>query len=167
MSLPKNFADYLGDLQVSNVIRRRIDDLLRFVGGLSPQDRPITHIFLDSYVDSDGATNYGSACFFTRDRMFEVKRFLSRGRLSVDCVIIERSIRRWEIDAEKFRPGEEASPASRLRLNVELGVEGEPLAAEMRASGINCSYLYKIFTDLVVTNLVSVTWQSRDAPNGR
>lgn len=154
MTLPKDFRDYLTDINASAFVRQRIEELLRFIRGLVPKDTPVTHIFVSAYVDKEGATHYESVWFFTRDRAFESQNFLRRSATEVDCVIIEKSIRRWAIATEKFRPDEETSPASRLNLTADFGVESESLGAEMKAAGANCSYLYKIFTDLIVINLV-------------
>jgi hypothetical protein len=153
MSLPNTVTRYLNEIDASRPVRRRVEALHAILEDVLPSGVQASHVFLNTFVDSDGATNYENAWFFADDRAFEAENFLKQDEFRLDCTIIGKSIRRWEITAEKFDVNAEASPASRMVLIMQFGIGGGALEGELKASSKNCEFLYAIFKEFVVPNL--------------
>lgn len=139
------FLEYLGDIGVEDMHDKKIDTFLGlYKDGFGGEPEVI---FVSEYVTPDGSREYSSLWFFNEKECVEAKDFLwSDG---IDIAPIDGRVDYLRMQKEAYTY-ENATDKSRLyvRFRSDSGFIGE-----LRASGKNCNYLWRIMTGYLRPNM--------------
>ena len=135
--MKKAFQTYLKSIGFAKPLLQRATVIMSFFEdqcGYRVED-----IFVDEYLSEDGGRNYEAINFFTRDAILTAQNFTNEDDYSM-WRPVSMEIHRMTITKKEY-DFEEAIPASRLNIEVSIGLGG----AEFKASGENCTHLWTIF----------------------
>ncbi|WP_326556522.1 hypothetical protein [Micromonospora sp. NBC_01796] len=153
MSLPSNIVQYLERIDVSINVMSRIQELFSLTQDLLPNDQKIGRAFISEVTGKEGRI-YESAWFFSSDFMSEAHNFMTED--SVDFYRFTNAIALSSLKRTDFHPGE-ASLSSRVSVAF-MGTAGSGLSSirgELKASGTNCEFLYRIMKEIMAPNSAS------------
>lgn len=150
MSFPAPITEYLVAVEASGVANARIRILLDLLEDLLSPEEAVTRVLISEYVDANGLRIYEGAWFFTDSHVFEAREFLS-SNVDIDCISFRDNIVYFRLQKSDYDPPNAATPLSRMSTSLTFQSN---LTADIKASGRNCEYLYKILQEIVVPNRV-------------
>ena len=161
MTLPATVTSYLDAIGASPTVKARLQIIVHAIENILSSEGAVKRIFLNTYVDESGNSNYDNAWIFTEDKALEVTNFLLSDPFRFDAIILNRSVWRWEVTFEKYDFAQDPTPASRMLVHINFaGIA----TGTMRSSGVNCKYLYELLKEVVNPNLAPGLGSSAMAP---
>ena len=141
----KNFIKYLESIDVSDVLRNRIEKIYKFYQEVCPDQ--LKHIFVNDLIKEDGSREYENLWFFSERYCMEAKQFASNDDFDIAPInkrIVYFRVKKKDYDFNKF------TEKSRLNLEIKMdtGVYGD-----LKAAKNNCDYLRNIILKYIVPNL--------------
>ena len=136
----KKFDEYLGAIDIPQVIQGRVYEILDIVKNFLDIDE-INDIYISEYV-GQSSREFESLWIFTDKFISEAKNFRNEyniDRIRVDCKFTYINIMYDKYDFVKRK----ATVNSRMILNVHSNSEG--ITCALKGSGLNCEYLHDIF----------------------
>lgn len=139
--------EYLQAIGITEPYLQKIKPIEKFyreiVGFQEPQ------LFVSDYFTQEGRREYESLWLFSGNTLAEAKSFYI-GDI-YDSVKYGGNISYWELRKESY---DFVDAKNESRLYIKLSLTHANVQAELKASGNNCSYLSKIFRELIVPKLV-------------
>ncbi|WP_139128871.1 hypothetical protein [Micromonospora nigra] len=146
---------YLEDIDVTVHVMSRISKLLNFTQDLLPEGQSISRIFISETAGKEGRI-YEAAWFFTSGFISEAHHFLTDDE--VDFFQFTENIILLNIKKADFEPGEENDSSARMRIKFSGGGgRGSNVGGELKATGKNCDYLYRIAKEILLPNTMRST----------
>lgn len=145
-----SFEEYYRDIEVSETIQRRIDQIIEIAKKLLPITEDVKTIFITNHPSKDIRT-FQNLWIFTESFVFESKNFISsESKIKIDITYYPDTISKIEIVSSDFDLINEVST-----VNSWMHVEGDldDVYFDMTAKGKNCEYLWKIIIDYLRVNL--------------
>ena len=146
------FDRYLKQIGISQLFYERSERVVEVLSRVIGED--VLDIFVSDYFDGEGKRNYEDLLLFTRNRIVEVKKFLTQDHYFINNVR-EYPIAGLEFNANDY-DFEKATEKSRLTLRVFWG-ESVNLNVPMKAARENCDYLNGIFKKYLLRTKASGT----------
>lgn len=149
--LPKSVDDYLTDLRLPEVVRKRVDDVLSSFFFLCRA--PLDRVFVsDSIDESTDERRYESVWGFSGPYWMEARNFLRQ--FDLDIASYADSIHYLGVQYHSIRFPDQVSESSRLSLEVGTAKVNYSL---LSAVGMNCVSLISIMDDLLIPSLVTTS----------
>lgn len=138
---------YLDFLEVTSVIRKRVEEIETFYKKLWPKMAP-SHIFISEIVDSEGNRILENLSFFHKSFWCEAHNFQFQDNFDVAQVI---DINHFVLERNEYEPG---SPTSKSRLSVTFRFASNANQGILKASGANCDALWKVVQQFLMPLIV-------------
>lgn len=136
-----NLEKVLADAGATAPIGERVNLLLRFFNSAVGHDPD--ELIISEYVVSENGEEehvYSGVFFLLGDRLYESKNFLHH--VTLDQTPLSE-FTYWELSPKNFDTFDEAVADSQLTVKLSNGL----LGATIRASGMNCNRLRRLFLD--------------------
>ncbi|WP_430499419.1 hypothetical protein ACQRWP_29470 [Micromonospora trifolii] len=156
MNISEEMRDYLEDIDVTVHAISRITKLFQLTAELLPAGQEIRRIFISETMGEEGRI-YGGAWFFTSDCLSEAHNFMTPNEF-IDFYSFKNNFALINVKKNEFEFGA-ADTASRMRLKF-MGISGSAMSGvtgELKASGKNCDYLYRITKEIFIPNTLFST----------
>jgi len=160
MSVSDDVANYINAINGSEVVMGRVLVLMPFMQSLLlPEGQEINSAFISEYVDPAGSRTYESAWFFSAAFALEAHNFLSADMF--DVIEFKSNIGYIRTDLSAYMPPAEATQRSRMSVNLSFHTPAGAIFGggthwgTLKASGVNCRYLYDVTRTVFVPNLVA------------
>lgn len=138
--------DYLDNLNITNILRERIEYIYKFFEEICPDE--IVDIFITDYLKENESKEYESLWFFSTKYAMEAKNFTTKD--DYDISPIKNRIHYWSIKMENYNY-QNATKTSRIFSKFRVDAT---LNCELKASEENCDYLKDIIQKYVKPNLM-------------
>lgn len=146
MEMKKYFVDYLNSIEVTTVLKEKINEFYEFCRFICPEETK--EIFIHDTIQSSGERTYGKICFFSENLYIQAGIFEKKDTFYITPLknqIINLSI---EKECYDFK---EATEDSRLAVFITFPEEEKYLAATKD----NCDHLRNIILEYLLPNLQS------------
>jgi len=144
----EKFESYLQQLQLSNVVRSRIDEVL--ILNYNMINKEIIEIFMGEVKSVIGRKTFTSLWLFTDEFAIECKEFLSKN--DFDIAPYKNRIQYCSIKADN-------SDFSTYDINsfIEIKLHFiDSITGTLTASGENCQHAYELYKSLIIPNVTKV-----------
>lgn len=141
-----DFSEYIDKLNLSRIMRERIDEVLIMNQRIISDD--FKDIIINDTKSQDGEINYNSLWIFSEKYMIECKNFLSENNF--DIAPLNKKIYYAYIKPFKFNLiSADSSSSVEVYFNFSNSLSGT-----LTATGLNCNQVLKIYKTYILKNLI-------------
>ena len=142
--MKREFKEYLDSINSTSVLSARVEYFINVVESL--YNVTISDVFVCS-VKINEQIDYPSLWFFTNDKFFECKSFLTKQ--NIDVTIIKDSIRYHNLIFNAFDDFVENKPNEQSTVQVLITFK-DNISSIFNAYGVNCKYLVEFSSPFIL-----------------
>jgi hypothetical protein len=131
------FTQYMAAIGLSSTLAGRADHAYELCAKVCPEK--IEQIFVNDYIDQEGARVFQSIYFFSTNYIMEAKGFVSAENYDLTAIEIPLKYLNWEAKDFDFTKATEKS-----RLTFYTYAQQSGIMVSLKASKENCDYLWEL-----------------------
>ncbi len=144
----EKFEDYLGSLQLTKVVKDRIEEIIILNRKIKEMD--ILDIFICELKNKEGSRNYTSLWLFGEKYCIECKSFLTKN--DFDLTPIKNKIDYCSISPIDFDL-ENTTEKSIVNIHFKFVSSGTGMTGNLIATEINCLSALNLYRKYIISNL--------------